>query len=698
MKKSLLVSAAVILLSVNSHLFGQINILSPISGSWCNKQMLVLDSTGDGDYFYSVDGSDPASFGFAYDGPVLLDVEGDVTLKITKVISRNKKEDAQVKYTVNPDDAASSAYASFISSFYDSGIINYTAGSSLAIPESLLFSFGLPPDAFMKGQTVSLSEKSVLTRSIPCILWDQANNKKWRFIVKTFPMSAGAFSRRDLPVKVTDWETVDFTDQNLIYKIDSDMWGLPKEPVKLDRSVSHMISWQNIAYEFGNPVEFIILPPKPQVSVTETEDGDLKVSIPGKDNYKLSVLDEDDSYQELFDELGVDVFYGDKVEGKLKVGIFCNGLLQGTTEVPYALNKRPSAMPVITSNVEGFYTRSNVKLTITGNDKGSLYYAVSEPFAVDEKRYTPDSPELKNIKADNFIKADSNTVSLEFYGLKDSGAYYKIKAYSSNGINPSECTEYNVIIDQYNYYFDSAAAIENADGTAAKPFNNFAQMLKYLNMSRSVNLKVNGEMVIPKGKHILTSNCVITGSENSSIVFEPEAQLIIHDSTLDVSKMTLKNKKDVLSIKNVPMIKGERTNLIFTDCLMYGDFEKNGTIIDAVNSNVYIDKSICAVACSSYASVVSGVKSKINIKNSNLNASADTCVLISMSEGEINCKKNSFKISGKTGRIAELFNVTGSMENNVFKGELSKASKSIVPVFMEKGSKVTLNNNENYGF
>ena len=157
-----------------SQLFAQINIVSPIKGTWSNKQMLVIDTTSDGDYFYSVDGSDPASFGFAYDGPVLLDVEGDVTLKIARVISRTKKEYVEVKYKVNCDDSAAASYGSFISTFYDTGVINYTAGTELAIPDSLYFSFGLPPDAFVKGQTVSISDKTILNRNIPCTLWAQA--------------------------------------------------------------------------------------------------------------------------------------------------------------------------------------------------------------------------------------------------------------------------------------------------------------------------------------------------------------------------------------------------------------------------------------------------------------------------------------------------------------------------------------------
>lgn len=681
-----------------SHLFAQINIVSPIKGTWSNKQMLVLDTTSDGDYFYSVDGSDPASFGFAYDGPVLLDVEGEVTLKIAKVISRTKKEYVEVKYKVNCDDSATASYGSFISTFYDTGVINYTAGTELSIPESLYFSFGLPPDAFVKGQTVSISDKTILNRNIPCTLWDQTTNKKYRFIICTFPVSAGAFSRRDLPIKITDWEKIEFLDKNLIYKIDGDYWGLPKEAVNLDRTVSHMISYQNIAYEFGNPIEFIILPAKPEISTFETDDGELKISINGDPSYRLAVLDADNSYQELFEELVVDVFYGDKVNGVLKAGIFCNGLLQGTVEIPYELNKRPPAAPFITSNTDNFYTRSNVEITITGSKEGQLYYAVSEPFPVNGNRYTPESPIFKDCYAGNFLAAEGSEIKLQFTGLKESGVYYKVCAYSMNGSNPSEITEYSVIIDQYNYFFDSTANEAAADGTAERPFTDFTKMLEYLNLSRSVSLSVTGDMIIPKGKHMLTSNCVINGNKNSSITFEADAQLVAIDSSLDIKNITVKNKKDGSSTKIIPMIKGERSNLIFTDCLLYGDFEKNGTILEAMNSNVYVDKSICAVACSSYASFISSVKSKISIKNTKLNTSADTCVVISMSEGQIDCKDNTFKISGKTGRIAELFGVTGSFNHNVFKAELSKVSKSIVPVFTENKSNVALVDNENYGF
>ena len=89
MKKKFL--SVLVLLSLLLPLTAEIGLLSPVEGVWANRQMLVIDNTSDGDFFYSIDGADPETFGFAYDGPVLLDVEGDVQLNITRIAAGGKK-------------------------------------------------------------------------------------------------------------------------------------------------------------------------------------------------------------------------------------------------------------------------------------------------------------------------------------------------------------------------------------------------------------------------------------------------------------------------------------------------------------------------------------------------------------------------------------------------------------------------------
>ena len=122
-----------------------IKVLSPVEGNWCNKQMLIIDNDDNGEYYYSLNGADPEAFGFAYDGPVLIDLTGEITLRIKKV--GKKKIETKINFTVHQDEAINTPYRSFIESFYDSGVYNYTSGTELEIPDDLLYSFANLPIA-----------------------------------------------------------------------------------------------------------------------------------------------------------------------------------------------------------------------------------------------------------------------------------------------------------------------------------------------------------------------------------------------------------------------------------------------------------------------------------------------------------------------------------------------------------------------
>ena len=74
--------------------------------------MLVLETDGTGECYYSLNGTDPETFGFAYDGPVLIDLDGPVEIRIAK--TGKQKEETTVKYTVLPDSALASSYSSFM--------------------------------------------------------------------------------------------------------------------------------------------------------------------------------------------------------------------------------------------------------------------------------------------------------------------------------------------------------------------------------------------------------------------------------------------------------------------------------------------------------------------------------------------------------------------------------------------------------
>ena len=689
--------------------FAQIRVLSPIEGTFANRQMLVIDTDADsaGDYYYSLNGSDPEAFGFAYDGPVLIDLDGPVELKIAK--SGRTKSEVTVKYTVLPDGAYNSTYASFISSFYDTGILNYTSGSILSIPEELKYSFGLPPDSFLPGRDLSISAASVLNRYIPCTLLDESTGKRWRFIVRTLPQTAGVYSRRDVPFVITDWTTITFTNDNYIYKIDSEYWSLPKNSIQLDRSVSHMIRWQSIDYAEGNPVEFFVLPPEPVLKQTTEPDGSIYFTLEGDASYSLSIMsDSQTDYHELFTELGADTFYGDNVSGTLNIGFFAGAVYQGYVQVPFAISKRPPSTPLIASTSSSFYSREPVTLTITGEDSSELYYAVSEPYTITSasETYSATSEIFDSVRTGDYQRAPSNTFTLDLKPEGSGAVYFKVAAYSQNGKNSGPVSEYSVIIDQYNYYYNSIAEESTADGTSLRPYATFEQCIQGINSGRYACLRVKGPVKVPAGTHYILSNCVFVNEGNASFEFEEGASIVVKSSNVTFEDFVISSVTDYIQVSAgagamteglIPFFKLEDSVLDINSCQISALFNKDGLFAEAVRSSVNLNATIASVSATSYASFISGIKSKVNIQNSSVNITGQTCVTLSLNQGDVNLINNSFKITGNKGRIAELFAVDGLVRSNMFKASL-RGSSNAAAVYTDKNCQVTQENNDSNGW
>ncbi len=697
-KKSLFVLLVVFFLSANS-IFAQIEMISPVEGIWANKQMLVIENKGDGDFFYSVDGSDPEAFGFAYDGPVLLDVNGVVKLNVTHIRSNKTKETASVTYSVYEDDASKTNYSDLVKTFYDSGILNYSAGAKLKIPENLFYSFGLPPDSFIKGRTLSLSSSCILSRYIPCTIFDKEKNLKYRFIIRTLPQNAGIFSHRDVPFKITDWETIDFIDNSYIFKIDSEYWGLPSEPRKIDRTVSHMISWQSIDYDASNPIDFFVLPPKPEIIETKYEDDSVIYTIAGDSSYTMSILNQEkEEYTEFFTEAGVDVFYGDRVSGKFSIGIFSNSVYQGNYLVQYDINKRPPSTPDIKSNADSFYSRDDVTVKVKAEQGNELYIALSEPYKIEDitTTYNSQTQLLKNIEIGEFKKAKKDSFSINWKQNSINPVYYKLAAYSKNGKNQSEVVEYSVIIDQSNYYFDEKAD-DDGDGTLERPFNSFEKLENALSSKRVVKLHTKGNMNVNKNYKI-SANFEIINDGDARFVFEQGGSLEVSTATLELNNCQIQKKSSAEMKNEKPLIKLENSVLTIKDCIIGADFTKNGTIIDSYNSIINISDTIGSANAISYASFISSVKSRLNIKNSSLSTNASTNVVISANGGTVASTGNTFTVSGKSGRIAELFDVKASFVQNKYKSNIKDSVTLITPVYKNKNTKLTEKDNEQSGF
>ena len=680
--------------------FAEIAVISPSEGVWANKQMLVLDSAaGSGDYYYSIDGSDPQVFGFAYDGPVLLDVTGDVRVRIARISKDGPAESTQVDYTVKPDNASGTDYRGFVSVFYESGILNYSSGSKIHIPSSLMYSLGSEPYSFIPGQTISLSAHNVLSRYVPCVVFDSVRDVRYRFIIRTLPHGAGSSAFREVPFTVTDWDTIDFVDQNMLYKIDSEFWGLPSQSRTLDRSKSHMIFWQPLEHFADNSVEFFVLPPKPRVIRNQFDDGSVTFSVHGDDSYTLSVYSKEaGGYQEQFASVGADVFYGDRISESVTIGVFADSVYQGKITTKIEIDKKPPAQPEIVTSARAFYSRDSVRVDVSSAKDCELYVALSQPYSLNrsDEVYSADSSFLRDIPAGEFRRAKSDSFSITWNPRANSPVYYKLRAYAKCGNNTSLVSEYSVIIDQSSYYFDAGADGSIAEGTALHPFTDFEQCQELLSSVRSVHLRVKGEMRIDR-QYSFQSNLQIENDGEAVILFGPEGSLEARGGVLEISDCRIQNSADSRITTIIPLIKLENAVCNLANCEISFEAARNGTVIDSYNSILTLSGVIASASASSYAALISGVKSRIKMTDCVAAVFADTAVVISASDGTLEAVGNAFSVTGRTGRIAELFGVRAKITSGKFRGSLRDNSAGGA-VFAGKNTVLYQDDNESLGF
>lgn len=679
----------------------QINVLSPRSGVWANRQMLVIEDfpQENGDYYYSLDGSEPESFGFAYDGPVLLDVSGEVNLKIAFIDKSGNSVKENINFSVNPDDADDTNYRNFVKSFYSSGILNYSSGSELSIPENLYYCFDNCFDDYLTGTVLRLSSENVITRYVPCTVYDKERDVKYRFMIKTYPQSAGIYTKREVPFFIEDWETVHFNNRDLLYKIDSEYWGLPDKPQVLDRSVSHMISWQSLNYEKGNLVEFYILPPKPQIHTKKNDDGSVVYYLDDS-SYKLAVYSkENKGYLELFNQICIDSFAGEKISGSLDIGIFANSVYNGKINVDYKINKCPPASPKISSSAKSFYSRKKVRVEVNCDSTDELYIALSEPYLLerDDKIYSPLSDELKDVVLTDYKKAKSSKFVINWEPKSKQPVFYKLYAYAKNEDNVSKVAEYSVIIDQFNFYFNKNADAENAQGTLENPYTSFEQCYNELKNVRAITLRVKGDLEINKN-YTIESNYEIINEGDAQIIFGKNASLVLKGSTLEINKCRISTDGAVNQNKTASLLRLENAVLTLNGCQIGVDFATNGTIVDSFNSIVNITDSIVSANAISYVSFISSVKSRLNIQKSSVTTSADVNVIISANEGNVSACENNFTVAGHSGRVAELFGVKAEFTNNKFTTLLTNGGEQLVPIYQDEKTVLTQDNNTVYGF
>lgn len=730
-------------------------IVSPRPGTWVNKQPLVLEVPESCEVFYSFSGSHPMESGFAYDGPVMLEAEGDVSLRVALVFPHGDAMVYTIEYSVLPakNDSELNLDVNF-----SRPLAIYSMGQQIVIPEGFSYRLGDSP-VFLPGrQVLGLEGGTFPKRFVPCHVTDGVNS--WRFVINpsgiaadgaglvhqvavaeslavpggslvdsvgavatnslssgevrveyysasgAAPISAGSeqpvfqepvLDQSQPPFQINDWGMLTFTQNKLIYSLDNGIWQEAAGSVVVDRSVGHTIYWQSVAYDQGNPVYSMYLPPRPSGQLVFHGREALDISL-GKD----FTLAPTGSGQTPLSSIRIDAFHGEEFSGTFPIDVYYQGLYQGTSQVDVAIDKCPPEAPAINADSELFYNRKEVHLTLNQKDDSRVFYSL-ELLASEESGFK----DLALNLSDGLTLMDSSAAGADFQPYNgqpirlephlDHAHLFQLRAYSEdlNG-NRSQMVSYQTIVDPLNFYVeahsDESAGSVNSDGSLARPFVSVQQALEQTADLDFVRIHLLG--MVPVNEVLsITSNCEILGNDaDSGLLVLPGGRLVARDGQVVIKDCVLEKQFDEGAdmTEGQPLLSVLNGSLSLFNCEVFGDFSSNGTLISAVDSTVSVFDSGITLQSGGYGALLSGLRSYVVVDGGRLTVVAPTAVVFSLSAGGLRLSDSQCRIFGNLGRVAELTGVGYSLIDNefhgVFKGR-SAITAQLVPVWKDGRSK-----------
>ena len=439
-------------------------IVSPVEGTWANRQSLVLEVPEAYEVFYSFSGSHPMDSGFAYDGPVMIEAEGEVSLRIALVFPDGNAAVYTVDYTVaSPEDDLDNP----LPLNFRQPVVSYTTGQSITIPTGYSYRLGNSSN-FLPGEKVlALQGGSFPHRYLPCEVIN--GNRAWRFVLSptgipaTLPLhaagNAGGSSAANPGLEKTTPQKAlqkDFSLNNFTAGKKVEFYQAPatKKTTVEEVQVSTFT-------EVSNTDSTEIDPAEPPFQITDwslltftrdkliysidngfwqaTEGSIMVDRTVGHTIYWQSVAYEKGNpvynfylppkpageYQfegreavlvalgpeftfvpkgltmEPVSSLMIDAFYGEELHSDFPIQIYYDGLYQGDGQVSVLVDKCPPTAPAIYSSSNAFYNRQDVTVRLGQFEEGQLYYSL-EMIVSEQEGFTPVSMESLGQKEAEF--------------------------------------------------------------------------------------------------------------------------------------------------------------------------------------------------------------------------------------------------------------------------------------------------------
>ena len=684
---------AVFCFCVCARAFAEVSVINPVPGVYGNLQTLVVEASQGEDVFYSFSGSDPLAQGFAYDGPVVLDVTGNVELRVACVDQEQKKNEITVSYSVEPCQTESEEQNAFLKSFESGPCFDFEAGSKITVPFSMSYSF-FNNKGVEKGRDISISKKATMERFVPINLTDGL--KIWRYVLRVLPSEQGALSRSEVPFKIDGWSKLTFTDPKRIYSLDGSWWQAAGNVVSLDRSVQNEVFFQSADYSNENPVSKIVMPPKPLLSVRRQSDGSVKIKVDdnSKDAQKYSLSASSLAKtkllaQGLWPELIVDAFPGDKIEEEIPVDVFYESVYQGTLYAEIFVNRLTPNIPVIKASSSSSYSREDVWVSASCGPKLKMFCSVSNPVEIQPLFQALDLSSLKYEQGEYNLY---NGQKISLFGDTEKILAYKVSFYSEDeaGVQ-SAPADYIVAIDKYNYYVDPKSDASAADGSPFAPFKDLSALSKIVRSKQFARFFVKGSASLPSGEISVTNNVEFCGIGDARVVIPANTALVLKNAGLYAQNIIFEKESAAARSKKMRGAGKALTNFFilensaatFKNCEVIARFFGDGKVFNCQSSSLRLESTGVTASAEGYACAVNAAgSSKVSVLSCRVLSAADTAVAFSATGGSWNLDNNFAQITGRMGRPAEFVDATVSLTNNKFTAQVQNKGEGYKNIYI----------------
>lgn len=665
--------------NVNSHKF---DVISPVEGRWANKQALVLECAPETEVFYSFSEYDPLDFGFAYDGPVLIDLSGEVTLNLVAVHGDGTMTRKKITYEVNEPAAVKPPLSiSMMNPLVVCGV-----QKPVPVSQNLSYGIGAHLDAALSGRTLYQNLPSCVNAMLPLEI--ASGTAVYRYVIttndapKTSMIQDKTFSS---PLQIIDWNFVLFkAGQRLQYSVDDGAWQVYVEPFYLDRSKSHKISWQT-----GSHIESIILPEKPYIiGLPERGITNRSVELQFSNPLYTFRLEDEKGVSKPLTSFYVDTLAGDERRFDLLLNVYYGNIKQGEIPVSFTIDKLPPKAPVLSieddlasgSNAVAvsIFSEDDVYTAIDTRSSALEFGEAAQPFARDSE-------------------PDENVLFMPFAGTKlilgggENNSVYTVYAYARDAAgNKSETVAVRSSATTENIYVDASSRYSlDADGSSVKPFGSIFDALAVVNSRKKSVLHIRGAFVITQSLAV-NSDCRFVGHENACLSFKNNSGLIIRNSNVAFENCMLEKVYDqtgrTLLADGVPLIDARDSSLSIEKCELISNVSSPQGLVQAVKCQLDIHSSGITVQTLGQAVGIQCLQSSIRSDGDRFSLSGESAVAFALSDSVFELASPRFILVAKQARCVELFATVYAFAEDVFQNEMH-TSQDFVPLWYDSSSK-----------